>query len=338
LWVRYPYPYHGADSGGVGPLSGWTLLDGQKVQLVDRIVTPFRSAEGALPKGVLAAAPAVLTVVLVIVLAAELASLLWRVVGSSGSDALPPPVVDVGAAPAVDLASIVNAHLFGVARISGDPNAAPATSANLVLAGTLAGVDPEQGWAIIGADAQAAHVYATGVTLPGGTRLVAVYPDRVILDRNGVRESLSLPRLSGAAGAAPVAYQPVGAQPGSLVDSVRELLSQNQTAVNDILRPQPVFAGGQLRGYRVYPGRSRGQFAKLGLQPGDLVTAVNGAALDDPNRALETLRGIGAGPAVTLTIDRNGQQQQLAVDPSAAVQELQRVAEPEPLSAPESTE
>jgi general secretion pathway protein C len=308
------------------------------MQLVDRIVAPFRGAEGALPQGIVAAAPTLLTVALVIVLAAQLASLLWRVLSSSGTDTAPPPAVDAGAVPAVDLGSIVNAHLFGIASMTGDPNAAPATSANLTLAGTLAGIDPEQGWAIIGASAQAARVYATGATLPGGTRLLAVYPDRVILDRNGVRESLALPRLSGAAGAAPVAYGPAGAQTGSLADSVRELMAQDQSAVNELLRPQPVFAGAQLRGYRVYPGRNRGQFAKLGLQPGDLVTAVNGAPLDDPNRGLEILRGIGMGSGVTLTIDRNGQQQQLAVDPATAMQELQPTGEQEQLQAPESSE
>ena len=308
------------------------------MQLVDRIVAPFRGAEAALPRSVVAAAPALLTVALVIVLAAQLASLLWRVMGSTGAETMPTPAVDAGAVPAVDLGSIVNAHLFGVANLSGDPNAAPATSANLALAGTLAGLDPEQGWAIIGANAQAARVYASGATLPGGTRLFAVYPDRVILDRNGTRESLALPRFSGGAGATPVAYQPDGSQPGSLVDSVRQLMAQDQSAVNELLRPQPVFAGAQLRGYRVYPGRNRGQFAKLGLQPGDLVTAVNGAPLDDPNRALETLRGVGMGAAVTLTIDRNGQPQQLTVDPATVVQELQPASKEEPSPEEESSE
>ena len=258
--------------------------------------------------------------------------------GSTGAETMPAPAVDPGAVPAVDLGSIVNAHLFGVANLSGDPGAAPATSANLALTGTLAGLNPEQGWAIIGANAQATRVYATGATLPGGTRLFAVYPDRVILDRNGTRESLALPRFSGGAGATPVAYQPDGSQPGSLVDSVRQLMAQDQSAVNELLRPQPVFAGAQLRGYRVYPGRNRGQFAKLGLQPGDLVTAVNGAPLDDPNRALETLRGVGMGPAVTLTIDRNGQSQQLTVDPATVVQDLQPASKVEPSPEEESSE
>ncbi len=308
------------------------------MQLVDRIAAPFRGAEGALPQRIVAVAPALLTVALVIVLAAQFASLLWRALGSNGADALLSPVVDVGAAPAVDLGSIVNAHLFGIASMTGDPNAAPATSANLALVGTLAGLDPGQGWAIIGASAQAARVYVTGATLPGGTKLLAVYPDRVILDRNGARESLALPRLSANAGATPVAYRPADTQSGSLADSVRELMAQDQSAVSELLRPQPVFAGGQLRGYRVYPGRNRGQFAKLGLQPGDLVTAVNGAQLDDPNRGLDTLRGVGMGAPVTLTIDRNGQQQQLTVDPAAVVQELQPASEPEPSLEEESSE
>lgn len=309
----------------MGRFGGRTVPGGLRMQLVDRIIAPLRQPAGGLRAGVANAGPALATLVFVVLLAAQLASLIWRVLGSAEPE-LPvlPPSVE-GAAPAVDLTAIVNAHLFGIAAATGDPGDAPATSANLTLAGTLAGLNPEQGWAIIGASGQAARVYATGASLPGGTRLLAVYPDRVILDRNGARESLLLPRLTGGGGgAAAAAYVPAAAAPqASLADSVRQLMAQDPAAANELLRPQPVFAGGSLRGYRVYPGRNRAQFASLGLQPGDLVTAVNGAALDDPNRGIEILRGIGQGSAVTLTIDRNGQQQQLTVDPAAVAQQVQ---------------
>jgi general secretion pathway protein C len=276
-----------------------------------------------------AAAPTLITLVLVIVIAAQLAALLWRALGSGDEPGLPPTPVDVNAAQAVDLPAIVNAHLFGVAQNSGDPSDAPATSANLALAGTLAGADPSTGWAIIGATGQSARVYATGSALPGGTKLVAVYPDRVIIDRGGARESLLMPRLSS--GSAGVAYTPPAAQaPLTPDDLVRQVLGQ-ESAVNELLRPQPVYAGGQLRGFRVYPGRDRTLFAGTGLQPGDLVMAINGAALDDPQRGVETLRGIGQGAPVTVTIDRNGQQQQLTIDPTA-------VQPPQQLQPPEETE
>lgn len=309
------------------------------MQLVDRIFAPLRRPAGGLRAGVATAGPSLATLVFVIVLAAQLAALLWRALGSTGSEGPQPVAVDVAAAPTIDLAAIVNAHLFGIAATTGDPSNAPATSANLTLAGTLAGPDPAVGWAIIGASGQSARVYATGASLPGGTKLAAVYPDRVILDRNGARESLMLPRLSGGGAATPVAYaQGAGAAPASLADSVRQLMAQDPAAANELLRPQPVFAGGSLRGYRVYPGRNRAQFARLGLQPGDLVTAVNGAALDDPNRGLEILRGIGAGTAVTLSIDRNGRQQQVSVDPAAVAQEVQPLEEVEQPSPSEVTE
>ncbi len=295
------------------------------MQLVDRIVAPWRRPAGGAPAGLAGSAPTLVTFVLVLVLAAQLAALLWRALGSAGSDPEEVLPAFTPEASAVDLTAIVNAHLFGVATSAGDPSMAPATSANLTLAGTLAGIQPEQGWAIIGASGQTARVYATGAALPGGSKLFAVYPDRVILDRGGARESLMLPRLSGGAGAPMAAANLPGSDPqnASLADSVRQLLVQNPSTGGDLLRPQPVFAGGSLKGYRVYPGRNRAQFVSLGLQPGDLVMAVNGAALDDPNRGLEILRGIGQGSAVTLTIDRGGQQQQISVDPTAVAQELQ---------------
>jgi general secretion pathway protein C len=310
------------------------------MQLVDRIIAPLRQPAGGLRAGAASVGPALATLVFVVLLAAQLAALLWRVIGATEPETavLPPPIE--GATPAVDLTAIVNAHLFGIAAPTGDPGDAPATSANLTLAGTLAGLNPEQGWAIIGASGQTARVYATGASLPGGTRLLAVYPDRVILDRNGARESLMLPRLTGGAGGAVAAANaPDGAAPqASLADSVRQLMAQDPGAANELLRPQPVFAGGSLRGYRVYPGRNRAQFASLGLQPGDLVTAVNGAALDDPNRGLEILRGIGQGSTVTLTIDRNGQQQQLTVDPAAVAQQVQPLQQLQPSPDNEVTE
>ncbi len=304
------------------------------MQLVDRIVAPLRRPGTAGRAGLAASAPMLATVVLVVVLAAQLASLLWRALGTGDEGAGAPVAVDVAAVPVVDLPAIVNAHLFGIAPDAGNPSDVPATSANLSLAGTLAGTDPSSGWAIIGATGQPARVFATGASLPGGTKLVAVYPDRVILDRGGARESLLLPRLSGAAGG----FAPPVAQSGETpADYVRQMLAQDPAAASELLRPQPVYAGGQLRGFRVYPGRNRAQFARIGLQPGDLVMSINGASLDDPQRGLETLRSIGQGAPVTLTIDRNGQQQQLNVDPSQVAAELQPLEEVEP-PASEATE
>jgi general secretion pathway protein C len=281
-----------------------------------------------------ALAPTIVTVVLVIALAAQLAAVVWRVVAPEAGMA---PVASApSAAPAgPDLANIVGAHLFGTAAVeaSGDAASAPATSLRLTLAGTIAGQDPAKGWAIIGQTAQDARVYQTGASIPGGATLREVYADRVILERGGRLEALALPRLAGGSAPPAAAARSAPSQP-SLAQSVQALSSRDPITVSEFIRPQPVFAGGQQKGYRVYPGRNRAQFASVGLMPGDLVTAVNGSPLSDPNSGLETLRGISAGGAVTLTIERNGTEQQLTIDPTAAMSAIDAASgtdnEPEP--------
>ncbi len=88
----------------------------------------------------------------------------------------------------------------------------------------------------------------------------------------------------------------------------------NPSAFAEIIRPQPVFANGVQRGYRVYPGRNRAQFSKLGLVPGDLVLSINGTPLDDPQRGMEIFNTMGSADRVTVTVERNGQSQELTLN------------------------
>jgi C-terminal processing protease CtpA/Prc len=65
---------------------------------------------------------------------------------------------------------------------------------------------------------------------------------------------------------------------------------------------------------RVFPGRNRGEFAKLGLHPGDLITAVDGVPVTgQPTSNLETL--VKGGGAATLTVFRAGREQQISLHP-----------------------
>jgi hypothetical protein len=59
-----------------------------------------------------------------------------------------------------------------------------------VLSGTIAMNDPAQGLAIIGPDASSVMVRAVGSLVDGEARLVEVYADYVILERQNVRELL----------------------------------------------------------------------------------------------------------------------------------------------------
>jgi general secretion pathway protein C len=258
---------------------------------------------------------------LVLLLAWQLVQLLWTAL-STAPAAIAPPVDGGPAAPSgppIDISGIVNAHLFGIAPVPGasvDPSAAPATQMSLVLVGTIAQTDPAKGFAIIGESPQSAKLYAVGKTVTGGTKLHSVYADRAILDRGGKLEALMLPKKfeGGGRAPAPLAGMPIRSAEPMLGDQIRQLATQSPAVITEIIRPQPVFANGQQRGYRVYPGRNRQQFARLGLMPGDLVTAINGTPLDDPARGMEILQSINSASEVTVTLERNGQSAQVNIN------------------------
>jgi general secretion pathway protein C len=209
-------------------------------------------------------------------------------------------------APPLRVADITSAHLFGEAHSTVNDANAPQTAVQLVLAGVLALPDPKRGLAILGPSAAAAKLYMVGSAVPGGVTLYAVYKDRVLLDRGGVIESLYMPRRAPLAGTVPAMEPPNQGNPGQRLAA---LVQGNGALMGGIVRAQAVFSGSKLSGYRIYPGgrASIGAFTHLGLRPGDLITAVNGTPLDDPNRGSEILDTLSSSASATVTVQRNGQ-------------------------------
>jgi general secretion pathway protein C len=239
----------------------------------------------------------------------------------------------VANAPPMDVQSIMSAHLFGVAALnpgSQDPANAPPSTANLVLAGTIATGDPKHGVAII-SDGGPSKVYSVGENV-GGASLHSVYLDRVILDRAGALETLVLPRTLPP-DRAPIARRM--AQARSAVDNLRQMVQSDPLALNEILRPVASYdnKAGKLRGFRVYPGRNRQAFSSLGLKPGDLVTAINGTPLDDPQHGQEVMNTIQSSDRASVTIERGGQTQELTLNIAEVAAEATRDIAAAPPSA-----
>lgn len=278
--------------------------------------------------------PGVVGAILVVALAWQLVQATWLFFGAAGGGPVPasnaPRAQQAVSAPAMDLNALVGAHLFGIASSEPNPadvNTAPQTQMNLVLTGTMASADPQKGYAILGESATTAKTYPTGATLRPGTKLHSVFTDRVILDNGGKLETLVLPRQF--AGTAPPPRLPQPAAGNGVGDELRRIAETNPGAFTSVVRPQPVFANGVQRGYRVYPGRDRRQFARLGLQPGDLVTSVNGTPLDDPSRGMEIFNSLNSSAQVSVTVERNGQTQQLSLNTA-------QLSVPEPAQATET--
>lgn len=280
--------------------------------------------------------PAIVTWVLGILLGVQAALIVRDLIPQPAPSAVIASPADGAVRRAVNVQNILSAHLFGLAEAPdapGDPADAPQTSLTLVLAGTIASADPRVGFGIIGETAQTGKVYSVGDSIAGGgAKLHAVYTDRVILDRNGQLEALMLPRkVEGGGAAVRTSAAPLnrddGAPGSGLADRVRRMIAQDPGSVAEVMRPQAVFANGVQRGYRVYPGRNRQAFAKLGLRPGDLVMAVNGTPLDDPARGMEIFRSIGSADSVRVVIERSGRPQELVLNMTQLANQAQELTE-----------
>jgi len=268
--------------------------------------------------------PRVATAILIVALCAQAAFIVTDLAGA-GRGAKPAAQAAVRAHP-LDLTAIVNAHLAGVApQATPDGQDVRPSNIPLVLTGTIAGNDPQNGLAILGQTPQTAKVYAVGDNVPGGAKLHSVYSDRVVIDRNGQLESVALPRQINA-GNAPPPSAAVLQGDNPQIERMRRMITEQPGLLADVMRPQPVMDHGRMNGFRVYPGRNRMAFMRLGLRPGDQVTAINGTPLDDRDRGEQILRTLGSSSEARVTVIRNGQQQDLTLNIAQVTQEADSLA------------
>jgi general secretion pathway protein C len=219
-------------------------------------------------------------------------------------------------APGFDATKLANMHLFGTATVSGPTNA-PETTLNLILRGIVAASrSDQQSLAIISSNG-IEQMYMTGAQLPGGAQIQSIYPDRVLLSLNGRIQSLRLPKSAGDTGTnntvAPVtipnAVYGNNLPPMRNLNQLRNDLIRHPEHLLDVMRAMPVMEDGKLSGYRVFPVGNSDAFSKLGLKPGDIVTAVNGMPLDNPAESMSILSKLKTSEQVSITYTRNGQQQ-----------------------------
>jgi general secretion pathway protein C len=283
----------------------------------------FASLDG--PKTLAAAnqlLPGWVSLLLVVVIAWQLAQLVWSLVpATAAGDAIATPALVVTSPAGSDTANIVNAisaaHVFGIADAA-DAAPPPVPEAfedlrdtklsNLSLKGTIASYPAELSVAIIADGGNKEEIYTIGAAVTNAAKLHAVYADRVVLNENGVLTNLKLPK-DFPAGTPTMARRDTTAtiRPTADTRSIQSVVAQNVSRLSDVIRPTPYFVDGQQQGYRVYPGRNRAQFTALGLRPGDLIKDINGQSLNDPTQAMKIFQTLGDSSEVSVTVERNGQ-------------------------------
>ncbi len=269
--------------------------------------------------------PPVANLVLLALIAATLARLAWTLLPVPEEGRWRPapaaaaqPGAQASAGP-FNVERLIGASLFGSYQAvpgSTDLNNAPDTRLDLTLLGILADRGEQVSRALISSGSGDEKPYAVGDDIARGVTLEAIFPDRVILMRNGKAETLRLNKdqpSSAMASAGPTDSTAVDSATAANLASARDQILQDPTRASEYIRVQPASVNGQLRGYRVYPGRERELFNNAGLRPGDVVTAVNGIELDNAQKALQMLNDLSRASNFVLTVDRGGQAQTVNV-------------------------
>ncbi|AWN17313.1 type II secretion system protein GspC [Salinisphaera sp. LB1] len=294
-------------------------------------------------------APDIANLVLVALIALALARLFWLVWPEPGAHALAPRAANdssrAASSQTIDIDAIASAHLFGEQP---SPNAkadkvkqikAPETHLNLVLTGIVSDSRGDRSRALIKDPKGKQDSYKVGEQIVSGVKLHAIYADRVILDRSGHYETLTLESIkkvraltgikrsqlptasrshnsSGStATASGAASRTVSGAVADRIGAIRKEILSNPATASHYIRLRPARRNGNLVGYRVYPGADKSLFNKVGLKRGELVTAINGKPLNNPAASLRLLGSLAHASTATVTVqDDSGQSRTIRID------------------------
>jgi general secretion pathway protein C len=187
------------------------------------------------------------------------------------------------------LDEILRAGLFS-GQSSGERPVAKATQRDLKLVGVLAAAPQGRGWAVLQLGGKGNEVAAAGNEFAPGLALHQVFPDHVVLRRQGVLERLDLAQPGPASAAIPLAFglnvqqRGVGDYAFSRTELDRALGAPKQ------LSNLGALSVNAEAGVRIDQAPSGSLADKLGLRPGDIIRSVNGQRIlseDDLRRVYE---------------------------------------------------
>lgn len=237
----------------------------------------------------------------------------------------------------VDVSAITSRDIFGslvketkAAPVAEAPK--PETRLKLKLRGIYAADTIAKANAIIedGRGKQAVYFIDDKLEVGGRVYLRQVQFDRVILENNGKREFLKLeqeelaiipsrergkpelPRLKTSD--RKVSDKRKNQRLTKKLRDYKERLLADPKSVADVINGRPHFVEGELKGFRIQPGKDRRLFQELGLRPNDLVTSINGVGLTNMQDAMTLMNDAQSMSELNVEIQRGEEQLSLLLN------------------------
>lgn len=205
------------------------------------------------------------------------------------------------------------------------------TRLNLTLRGIYAANNVARSNSIIedGKGKQAVYFVDDKLAVSGRVYLRQVFPNRVILETNGVNEVLflkdSISRTMGAT-AKKTKKGGVSSNKNKKIDmrknkqvseslqKYRSQLLEDPLSLIGLVKYQPKMVNGQMTGIQISPGKDKRLFTQLGLRRRDVITEINGVRLDNTENAMKLLAEIQEMQELQVEIRRGNQNVSLLLN------------------------
>jgi general secretion pathway protein C len=196
------------------------------------------------------------------------------------------------------------AAVIDAAPVEAGPELAE-TALDLKLVGTW--VDDERSSAIIQKPDGKQEAFELGQEIIPGVRLVAVYADQVVIEQNGVRESLRFE--SKITAPRPIQNTAQGSEQNvpDADDSGKITNAPSGNGLGRAFRLAPGVDPAGRPAILLYAGRDRSTFEASGLRDGDVLRSVNGSPPpSSPNELAAMMSQFMKAGAATIVVERDG--------------------------------
>ena len=222
--------------------------------------------------------PVYLSLLFGFVIALQLINLTWKIIYPVNSVTF-----------SIDSSLLKNNSVDAYKNLSGDPfikgtNQSlnqvfsidiPPTSLSLRLYGIRYSNSGQLDAAILGFDPNNQRIYKTNEVIADDIILEFIEPERVVISRRGIRESVTFD--SDTVLSPEITKALANSSKGIKVEDI------NSSALSQMISFQPYFSNGTLKGYQIYPRNQSKLFDSSGLKSGDVLVAVNGLDIKDPS-------------------------------------------------------
>ncbi len=210
---------------------------------------------------------------------------------------------------------------------------APKTSLKLKLVGLMYSTDKNQARAIIETPEEGARSFATRERVADNAEIYSIEPDRVILMHAGRQEALMLnPEQKPSGSPTDTGNQPVNDQNTKQVSTEAQNRNETNTEpqaettqklanvpknMEELMRDfsaTPVMENGVLLGFRLKALRNPELMKGLGIDPNEVITAVNGIPLNAPGRIMVLYDKLKRQREFEITLNNGGNSRTIAIN------------------------